>query len=142
MAKKFLIKELSKEKMREQFLLIKQLSPDIEKKDYLRMLDEMLKQGYRMTGVYDGKKCVGISGFWIGTKLYSDKYLEPDNVIIDKNYRSKGIGKLLLDWLIAEAKRNGCKIIMLDAYLENIQGHKFYWREGFVARGFHFLKKL
>jgi GNAT superfamily N-acetyltransferase len=106
------------------------------------MLEEMLKNGYRMIGVFDGKKCIGISGFWIGTKLYSDKYLEPDNVVIDKNYRSKGIGKLLFDWLSAEAKLHGCKTIMLDAYLENIQGHKFYWREGFVARGFHFLKKL
>ena len=47
-----------------------------------------------------------------------------------------------MDWLEAEAKRKGCKILMLDAYVENFSGHKFYYREGFIARGFHFLKKL
>lgn len=95
-----------------------------------------------MVGVFDGKKCIGISGFWIATKLYSDKYIEPDNVVIDKNYRSKGVGKKLFKWLEKEGKCNGCKTIMLDAYVENFSGHKFYWREGYTARGFHFLKRL
>ena len=142
MKKEFSIKELSKAEMLLLLPLINQLSPDIRQKDYERMLEEMLKNGYRMIGVFDGKNCIGVSGFWIGTKLYSDKYLEADNVVIDKNYRSKGIGKLLMDWLEAEAKRKGCKILMLDAYVENFSGHKFYYREGFIARGFHFLKKL
>ena len=106
------------------------------------MLEEMLNNGYRMIGVFDADKCIGVSGFWLGTKLYSDKYLEADNVVIDKGYRSKGIGKLLMDWLEEEAKRKGCKMLMLDAYVENFSGHKFYWREGYTARGFHFLKKL
>ena len=142
MKKEFSIKELSKAEMLLLLPLINQLSPDIRQKDYERMLEEMLKNGYRMIGVFDGKNCIGVSGFWIGTKLYSDKYLEADNVVIDKNYRSKGIGKLLMDWLEAEAKRKGCKMLMLDAYVENFSGHKFYYREGFIARGFHFLKKL
>ena len=32
--------------------------------------------------------------------------------------------------------------MMLDAYVENFKAHKFYYREGFIARGFHYLKKL
>lgn len=126
-----------------QWHLIKQLAPPDEKQEnYERMLKEMLGNGYRMAAVFDGEKSVGVSGFWIGTKLYSGKYLEPDNVIVDSAYRSKGVGKLLLDWLTAEAKRSGCKMLMLDAYVENFAGHKFYYREGFIARGYHFLKKL
>src|ERR1051325_5180295 len=100
----FSICELSKAEMFLQLPLINQLSPDITQKDYERMLEDMLKNGYRMIGIFEKEVCVGISGFWIGTKLYSDKYLEPDNVVVDKNYRSNGIGKLLLDWLTEEAK--------------------------------------
>ena len=125
-----------------QLPLLNQLSPDIKKKDYERMIKEMLIHGYRMVGVYDGKKCIGISGFWISTKLYCDKYLEADNVVIDKKYRSKGIGRMLMAWLEKEGKKNGCKMLMLDAYIENFSGHRFYYREGFIARGFHFLKKI
>jgi len=143
METKFTIRELTTfDEMAQQLSLINQLSPDIKQKGYERMLKEMLKNGYRMIIVEEGEKIIGVSGFWIGTKLYCDKYLEPDNVVIDKNYRSKGIGKLLMDWLTEEAKRNNCTMVMLDAYLENFSGHRFYYREGFIARGFHFLKKI
>ena len=140
---KFIIRELNTFKeMSQQLSLINQLSPDIKQADYERMLKEMLKNGYRMIIVEEGKIIIGVSGFWIGTKLYSDKYLEADNVVIDEAYRSKGIGKLLMDWLTEEAKRCNCKMIMLDAYVENFPGHRFYYREGFIARGNHFLKKI
>ncbi|MEW6469898.1 MAG: GNAT family N-acetyltransferase [Bacteroidota bacterium] len=136
------IKELNEQQMKEQRGLLIQLSPGIEQADYERMLAEMLRNGYRMVGVFDGQRCVGISGFWISTKFYCDKYIEPDNVVIDKDYRSRGIGKLLLDWLTEEGKRCGCRSIILDAYVENAPAHRFYFREGFIARGFHFLKKI
>ena len=106
------------------------------------MLRDMLRHGYRMAGAFAAKKCVGISGFWISTKIYSGKYVELDNVVIDKNYRSQGIGKQLCDWIVVEAKKLGCTTAMLDAYSENSSGHKFYFREGYILRGFHFIKKI
>ena len=68
--------------------------------------------------------------------------MEPDNVVVDEAYRSKGVGKLLMTWMYAEAKKLKCTTIILDAYVENGFGHKFYFREGFVIKGFHFLKKI
>ena len=128
--------------MAARYELFAQLNPSVPKNDYVRMLKDMCSQGYRMIGIFDKDVCMGISGFWIGTKLYCGKYLEPDNVVIDKDHRSKGVGKILMDWLEEEAKRNDCSMVMLDAYLENIPGHRFYYREGYVARGFHFIKKI
>lgn len=143
MKKTLTIKEVKTEKeMLALFPMMKHLSARANKKDYARMLPDMLKGGYRMVAVLEGKKCIGLSGFWIGTKLYSGKYIEPDNVVIHKEYRSKGIGKKLLVWLEREGRKNGCKTIMLDAYLENTAGHKFYEREGYAAKGYHFMKKI
>lgn len=128
--------------MQEQFPLIKQLNPDLKKSGYNKMLKEMLTHGYRLAGAFEGNKCVGLSGFWISTKIYSGKYVELDNVVIAKNYRSKGIGKILCRWVEKEAKRCGCVTAMLDAYAENQDAHRFYFREGYIIRGFHFLKKI
>ena len=143
MKTKFTLREIVTEKeMLSLFPLVKQLSTHLKKSDYKIMLKDMLAHGYRMASAFDGNKCVGLSGFWISTKIYSGKYVELDNVVIDKNYRSQGVGKLLCDWIIREAKRLGCKTAMLDAYVENSSGHKFYYREGYIIRGFHFLKKI
>lgn len=143
MKSKIGIKEITtRQGMLAQFPLIRQLNPGLKKGEYEKMLDEMLLHGYRMAGAFAGKKCVALSGFWISTKIYSGKYVELDNVVVDRNYRSAGLGKLLCDWVMAEAKKQGCITAMLDAYLENLPGHKFYLREGFIIRGFHFIKKL
>ncbi len=143
MKTKFTIREINSEKeMLSHFSKLKELSPYLTLSQFKVMLKDMLKHGYRMAGVYDTKKCVGISGFWISTKIYSGKYVELDNVITDKKYRSMGLGKMLCDWIIAVAKKEGCKTAMLDAYTHNAAGHKFYFREGFVIKGFHFLKDI
>ncbi|ALI99126.1 GNAT family N-acetyltransferase [Rufibacter tibetensis] len=128
--------------MLQQFPLIQVLNPNMDLARYELLLHQMLPLRYRMVGVFDKSICVGLSGFWLGTKLYSGKYLEVDNFVVDERYRSKGIGKLLLDWLTQEASQNHCETMMLDAYVGNNAAHKFYFREGFVIKGFHFLKRL
>jgi GNAT superfamily N-acetyltransferase len=122
--------------------LVQQLSPQLTIEDYARLIQEMIPHNYFQVGVYQEEKCVAVSGCWLCTKLYSGKYMEIDNFVVDKEYRSQGVGKLLLDWMIDEAKRNDCKTVMLDAYVENFKVHRFYYREGFIARGFHYLKSL
>lgn len=128
--------------MMKQFPLLKQLTPALEETTTRCMLLDMIKKDYRMMGVFMGEQCVGLSGIWIGTKLYSGKYLEVDNFVTDQTFRSKGIGKLLLDAIQELARAEQCRCIMLDAYTSNTSGHRFYFREGFTIRGFHFIKEL
>ncbi|GGK83073.1 GNAT family N-acetyltransferase [Rufibacter glacialis] len=143
MATSFQIREITElSEMVAQFPLIQYLNPHMEPARYEALLRQMLPLHYRMVCVFDHTTCLGLSGFWIGTKLYSGPYLEVDNFVIGEQHRSKGIGKLLLDWLTQEATRQHCETMMLDAYVVNNAAHKFYLREGFVIKGFHFLKKL
>lgn len=130
------------EEMLKNYDLLAQLSPQVSREAYESMVNEMKAQGYRMVGVFDGERCIGMSGFWIATKFYSGKYIELDNVVIDKDHRGRGVGKLLCDWVVSEGRKAGCQTAMLDAYVENKDAHRFYFREGFVLRGFHFLQKL
>ncbi|MGV3538651.1 MAG: GNAT family N-acetyltransferase [Rufibacter sp.] len=128
--------------MAAQFGLIQILNPKMERVRYEQLLEQMLPSGYHMVGAFDGDTCISLSGYWLGTKLYSGKYLEVDNFVVHENYRSKQVGKQLLDWLTAQARRRHCKTMMLDAYVVNTPAHKFYLREGFEIKGFHFLKSL
>lgn len=130
------------DEMLQQFHLIRILNPKMEFERYAQLLQQMITYNYQMVGVFLEGKCVGLSGFWVGTKLYSGKYLEIDNFVIDEQYRSQRLGKLLVDWLTTEATRQHCETMMLDAYVVNHAAHKFYLREGFVIKGFHFLKFL
>lgn len=131
------------EQMLAQHPLILQLNPDMPLPRYHELLQHMLPNGYRMVAAFTGAgQCVGLSGFWISAKLYSGKYLEPDNFVVDTAHRSAGVGKLLSDWMLQEAQRHHCDTVMLDAYVTNAAAHRFYFREGFHVKSFHFFKSL
>jgi ribosomal protein S18 acetylase RimI-like enzyme len=128
--------------MLKQYHLIQQLNPNLKLEHYQQMLPEMINANYKMLGVFHEENCIAISGYWIQTKIYSGKYLEPDNVVVDTAFRSKGIGELMLKELEIIAQDNSCRFMMLDAYLENGRAHLFYENFGFQKKGFHMLKKI
>lgn len=130
------------EEMHASLAVINELTPELKEAEYKKMLPDMVAHNYRQVGVYDQDKLVAVSGYWIGTKLYCGKYLEIDNFVVSGAHRSKRIGNMLVDWMQEEAKRNGCRAMLLDAYVENFRAHKFYYSQGFIARGFHYLKWL
>lgn len=137
------LKELStKNEMLQQLPLIQQLYPEFTKQIYSDLLDEMLPNNYKQLVAFENEIAVGLSGFWVGTKLWCGKYLELDNVIVHPNHRSKGVGKVLTEYLNQKAIDLGCKVVALDAYTNNFPAHKFYFNQGFVPKGFHFVKFL
>jgi GNAT superfamily N-acetyltransferase len=121
-----------------------QLSPELKEELILQRLEEMKTTGFNIIGANDklDDTLMAISGFWVNTKLYSGRYLEIDNFVVGANHRGKGLGKLMVDWMENYAKSINCQMIMLDAYIINTEAHKFYEREGFTKKGFHFLKAI
>jgi GNAT superfamily N-acetyltransferase len=120
--------------------VMQELYPTLTEIQYYEMLSEMIPNNYGQIAVFENEKCIGISGYWIGTKLWCGKYLELDNVIVSKEYRSKGVGKILSDFLDNKAHLNNCTIQVLDAYTTNFKAHRFYYNQGFSPKGFHFVK--
>jgi GNAT superfamily N-acetyltransferase len=49
------------------------------------------------------------------------------------DYRSRGLGVLLLEWAIAEARRRDCALVQLTTDKLRADAHRFYERLGFVA---------
>lgn len=105
-------------------------------------LIEMTTQNYECIGMYDDQKIIGICGIWYMTRHYIGKSMELDHVVIDSNYRSKGLGKLFFEWIYQHTKDKGCEASELNAYVSNPKSHKFYYNEGYNIYGFHFLKIL
>lgn len=130
------------DEMMEQFSLIQQLYPDYSTEKYHDLLSAMLQNNYKQLIVVENGITIALAGFWIGTKLWSGKYLELDNVVVHEDFRSKGIGSIMTNYLNQKAIDEDCKMIVLDAFSTNFGAHKFYMNHGFVPKGFHFIKFL
>ncbi|WP_429670530.1 GNAT family N-acetyltransferase [Flavobacterium flavipigmentatum] len=130
------------EEMMAQMETIKFLYPNISKEKYRAFLLDMIPHNYTQIGVFENNICLGITGCWSATKLWTGKYLEIDNFVVHPEYRSKGIGKILTDYIEQKALEIGCSSIVLDAFTGNFGAHRFYYNQGYVPRGFHFIKTL
>ena len=122
--------------------VMQQLYPKLTARKYESYLAAMIPHNYIQIAVFENEECLGITGCWYGTKLWSGKYLEIDNFIVHPDHRKKGVGKMLTDHIDHLAKEKNCTMIVLDAFTGNFKAHRFYYNQGYSPKGFHFVKIL
>ena len=85
--------------------------------------------------VYVAELPGGQIGGWIG--LYVFRSVEQDScagisgLIIDQRFRSRGIGKVLLDAAEKWARSRGCNAISVHSNVTRERAHQFYARNGY-----------
>ncbi|MDX2360257.1 MAG: GNAT family N-acetyltransferase [Crocinitomicaceae bacterium] len=137
------IREINgKETMLQNYELLTEVYPAITLEEYSNELDLMLPHNYGQVGMFDGEECIGMTGYWIGNKLWCGKYMELDNVVVSKNHRSKGIGEKLFTHMQDKAESLNCNMLALDSYSDNFKAHKFFYDQGYIPRGFHFINLI
>jgi ribosomal protein S18 acetylase RimI-like enzyme len=122
--------------------IVKQLYPDFTVEKYGTLLDEMLQANYQQVIVTKNNKTIALTGVWIGTKLWSGKYIEIDSFVVHEDFRGQKIGDILIEEVHKIAEKEGANQIVLDAFTTNFTAGKFYINHGFQPKGFHFVKIL
>ncbi len=117
-----------------------QLRPQLEPNELANRVSGLMRRGYRLAYLTnDGGKVLCVAGFVIGDKLAWGKHLYIDDMVTDESARSRGAGRLMLDWLKAYATEAGCREIHLESGAQRVGAHAFYEREGFRNSGHHFV---
>lgn len=62
-----------------------------------------------------------------------------EDVVVDKDYRSKGIGKKMMEYAKDVCQKNGCYKLTLSSNIHRDIAHKFYENLGFEKHGYSFL---
>lgn len=137
-----LVRYTTHSEMMHSFSILTEMYPELSREEYSNRLQDMIQMGYQQMGVILDEKLVALSGIWLGTKLWCGKYLEIDNFIVSEIYRKQGVAKFLVQQIESFAEENKCEIIALDAFVTNYKAHRFYYDQGFAARGYHFVKLL
>lgn len=133
---------LSDDEVASTYHVMRQLRPHLEEGEYVERVGRMREAGYRLAAVVDDERVRCVAGFRVHDFLAYGRLLYVDDLVTDGTSRSRGDGKLMLDWLVAEAKRNGCEKLQLDSGVQRYDAHRFYFREGMRISSYHFTKEL
>jgi GNAT superfamily N-acetyltransferase len=61
-----------------------------------------------------------------------------DDLVTRDSDRSRGFGGELLDWLIKQARKNGCESLELDSGVQRFDAHRFYFTKRMSISSYHF----
>jgi GNAT superfamily N-acetyltransferase len=100
------------------------------------------EQNYNLLVAWDGDCPLAIAGFRYQENLLHGPHLYVDDLVTSDRARRNGYGGLLLHHLKLHATARGLRMLVLDAAIGNALGHRFYFRNGFLARGLHFWAEL
>ena len=119
--------------------VMRQLRPQISEAGYLETVRRMMQtDGYLQAAVFEDDTVVAVAGYRFMEMLFSGKSLYVDDLNTDETRRSRGHGRMLMDWLKREAKERGCDQLQLDSGVQREQTHRFYFREGLSINCYHF----
>lgn len=83
---------------------------------------------------------VGVCSLFFSYDWHRKNMVEIQELVVDKEYRGKGIGKKLVDRAYEIAKEKGCTCITLHSNMKRVDAHRFYKENGFEQTSYYFKK--
>ena len=117
---------------------MRELRPHLEAEPFLHVVKQLQQEGYTLAFLEAAGQVVTVAGFRIIRALFCDKLLYVDDLVTLSTVRSKGYGKILLEWLKGHALEAGCAELHLDSALHRTDSHRFYERNGVPSSGYRF----
>jgi GNAT superfamily N-acetyltransferase len=125
------------------FDAMKELRTHLAREEYTALVQRLMRErGFVLAAVLEEGHVKAVAGYHYGESLAWGKYLYVDDLSTPAAQRSSGYGKLLLDWLKEEARRQGCRQLHLDSGVQRHAAHRFYLRERMDITCFHFALSL
>lgn len=81
----------------------------------------------------DGKKIVGVATLYIFQKI-GKRAAHVEDVVVDGAYRGQGLGKKLMNALIAAARARGVERLELTSGADRVAANALYVKLGFTLR--------
>jgi GNAT superfamily N-acetyltransferase len=132
------------EAWKEAFDIMKQLRPHLtDAGAFCAQLRQQREEGYRLLASYDESGAMlGLAGYRTQTNLLYGRFVYVDDLVVSSDLQRSGIGARLLDAVRQVARDTQCRHFVLDTGLHMSLAQRFYYRNGLLAKGMHFVESL
>ncbi|UCJ17034.1 GNAT family N-acetyltransferase [Pseudomonas sp. MM211] len=125
------------------FSVMRELRPHLNDANaFARQVQRQAGQGYRLLAAWRGDRVVALAGYRLQENTLYGRFVYIDDLIALPDEQRGGLGQLLIDAVRAHAISTGHAYLVLDTALGNALAQRFYYRQGLLARGMHFVQPL
>ena len=125
------------------FPVMKQLRPHLSDcAAYKEQVARQRTQGYRLLGAWRDGVIVGLAGYRLQDNLLYGRFVYVDDLVVSATLHRSGFGECLLQAARQQAAALNCRHFVLDTGLHMALAQRFYFRQGLLAKGMHFVESL
>jgi GNAT superfamily N-acetyltransferase len=124
------------------FAVMKELRPHLDRTSYAAQIARQRTQGYRLLAAWRDGAIVGLAGYRLTDNLLYGHFVYVDDLVVTAALHRSGIGEQLLQAARQQAVDAACKHFVLDTGLHMALAQRFYFRQGLLAQGMHFVEPL
>jgi len=125
------------------FSVMKELRPHLsDPATYAAQIARQRAQGYRLLAAWRDGAIVGLAGYRLQDNLIYGRFIYVDDLVVTASLHRGGLGEGLLQAARQQAVALHCKHFVLDTGLHMAPAQRFYFRQGLLAKGMHFVETL
>ncbi|MDD2760217.1 MAG: GNAT family N-acetyltransferase [Methylomonas sp.] len=109
---------------------------------FVAQVQRQAQAGYRLSGFRRNRRWQGLIGFRLSENLMYGKFLYVDDLVVEPSSQNCGIGRNLIEYVRKYARTFDCANLVLDTGLYMPYAQRFYYRQGLLAKGMHFVESL
>lgn len=136
------IREMDLKELFEIYEVLKQLRVTLSYDEFEDLIYDMRHMDYKMFGILERGELITFAGVAVQTNLYHKRHLYVFDLVSDTKFRSKGYGKMMLEFLEDYARTAMCENIVLSSSFIREEAHSFYEKNEFTKSSFVFLKNI
>ena len=123
------------------FALMRELRPHLtDATAFTQQVIRQQAQGYLLLAAKQDTKVVALAGYRLQENLIYGRFIYVDDLVTSPDLRGQRLGEQLMDAIKAEVARQDCAYLVLDTGLGNALAQRFYFRQGFLSKGMHFVQ--
>jgi GNAT superfamily N-acetyltransferase len=84
----------------------------------------------RVASAYSGGELIGIAYVTFNTSVLIP-FIVLEDIVVDRSKRGSGIGQAIVEWIFAQARKEGIRRAFLESGKDNHDAHQFFERNGF-----------
>lgn len=125
------------------FPVMRELRPHLRDcTTYAAQIAQQRTQGYRLLAAWRGGAIVGLAGYRLLDNLLYGHFIYVDDLVVTASLHRTGVGERLLQAAKQQAVSLHCNHFVLDTGLHMALAQRFYFRQGLLAKGMHFVEPL
>lgn len=124
------------------FAVMHELRPHHTLISFVAQVQRQQSSGYKLVYVENNEEVCAVAGYRLSENLSWGSFMFVDDLVTRSSDHGAGHGSALLDWLLEEARQQGCAQFHLDSGVQRFGAHRFYLHKGMDITCHHFALKL